>query len=253
MSQISEAQATHINMGESNWKNLYRTAAVATSVSVFLMLLDIAASILFKETIVFGAFSAADWFAIFRDNCFSGLRNLGILNVFELLLAIPMLFAVYVTHRHVRKTIVASAVILSLIGTIVYVVNNAAVPMFVLSGKYAAATSDAQRTLLAAAGEAILARGEDFTPGAFAGFILGEIANLIIAFVMLRGRVFGRATAWIGLFGIGLLSVYTLWATFIPALLSLAMLVAMIGGTLSTVWYILIARKFVQLGRKSES
>lgn len=248
MSQVELTQINRVRTVESNWKSFYRVAAVAVTISICLMVLDIATSLLFREKIVFGSFSATDWFEVFSNNWFSGLRNLGILNEFELLLTIPMLFAFYVTHRNVCKTLIAFAVVLSIIGTIIYVADNAAIPMFVLSGKYATATSDAQRLLFAAAGEAILARGEDFTPGAFTGFILGEIASLTIAFVMLRGKVFGKATAWIGIFGIGLLSAYTLWATFIPTLQDLAMLFAMIGGTMSMVWYILIAIKLFRLG-----
>ncbi len=45
----------------------------------------------------------------------------------------------------------------------VYIANNAAIPMQALSGKYAAAGTETQRALYAAAGETILARGEDFT------------------------------------------------------------------------------------------
>ncbi len=249
MSQIAQTQISQIKEEGSNLKNLYKAAAVAVLISVCLMLLDIAVSILSKETTEFGALSATDWFAIFRGNWFSGLRNLGILNMFELILAIPMLFAIYVTHRNMSKLLVAFAIVLSLVGTAAYIANNAAIPMFVLSGKYRAATNDAQRSLIAAAGEAILARGEDFTPGAFPGFILGELATLAIAFVMLRGRIFTRAAAWIGMIGIGLLSVYTILATFFPASSSLNMLVAMLGGTMSTVWYILIAVKLFQLGK----
>jgi hypothetical protein len=160
-----------------------------------------------------------------------------------------VLLALFAAHRKANKTFAAFAVILSLVGIAIYISNNAAVPMLVLSGKYAAAATDAQKSLLAAAGEAILARGEDFTPGAFAGFILREIANLAIAFIMLHGRVFSKVTAYIGIFGIGLLSVYTVWATFIPAGQGVAMMIAMIGGPLGMAWYILIARKLFKLGR----
>lgn len=249
MSQFSVIRDAYIPEGESNPKSLIKLAAVATSISVCLMLLDIVASFLLKETIVFGSFGATDWFAIFRGNWFSGLRNLGILNVMEMILAIPMLLAVYVTHRHVSKALVSFAVILSLVGTAIYVSNNAAVPMFVLGRKYAAAASDAHRSLLAAAGEAILARGEDFTPGAFVGFILGEIATLAIAFVMLRGRIFKKATAWAGMLGITLLSIFTFLATFFPASQNLAMFFGMAGGTLSMVWSILVAIKLFRLGK----
>ncbi len=249
MAQIIETRAARINTGESNPKNLCKLAAVATSISVCLMLLDIVVSFLFKETIAFGSFDATNWFAIFRNNWFSGLRNLGILNVMEMILAIPMLFAVYVTHRNVSKTLVSFAVILSLVGTAIYISNNAAVPMFVLGKKYAAAVSDVQRSLLAAAGEAILARGEDFTPGAFIGFILSEIATLAITFVMLRGKIFKKATALIGMLGVTLLSAFTCLATFFPASQNLTMVFGMAGGTLSMVWSILVAVKLFRLGK----
>jgi hypothetical protein len=121
--------------------------------------------------------------------------------------------------------------------------------MFVLGEKFAAATSDAQRSMLAAAGEAILARGEDFTPGAFIGFILGEIATLGILFVMLRGKIFGKVTAMVGIIGVTLLSAFTFWVTFFPASQNLAMVAGMTGGTLSMVWSILVAARLFRLGK----
>jgi hypothetical protein len=234
---------------ESHWKSLYKLAAVSVLLSLVLMMLDIGSTIVLKESIEFGTLSATDWFALFHNSWFSGLRDLGLLNVAEMILAVPMLLAFYAAHKQVNQPFALLAVILSLAGTAIYVANNIAVPMLVLGSKYASATTDAQRSLLAAAGEAMLARGEDFTPGAFPGFILGELANLGIAFIMLRGRVFGKATAYTGIAGIGLLTVYTVWATFIPAMHSVAMIVAMIGGPLSTAWYILIARRLFQLGK----
>lgn len=216
------------------------------------MLLDIITTIISKDAIEFGTFTAINWFTIFHNNWFSGLRNLGLLNVMEMTLTVPMFFALYAALRHVNKAYAALAMILSLAGMAIYISNNAAVPMLVLSGKYAAAATDVQRSLLAAAGEAILARGEDFTPGAFIGFFLGEIASLTISFVMLRGRIFGKATAYMGIFGVAFLTVYTIWATFVPTLQGVAMIFAMIGGPLSMVWSILIARRLFQLGRSIE-
>jgi hypothetical protein len=121
--------------------------------------------------------------------------------------------------------------------------------MLVLSDKYASATSDAQRTLIAAAGEAILARGADFTPGSFVGFFFTEIAGLAVSLVMLLSRIFSKATALVGILGFMLLSIFTIWATFIPAFFDVAMILAMFGGLSSVAWYILVARKLFQLGQ----
>lgn len=248
MAQLIQNQITNVDTTDTNWKNLYKIAGVAVLIAVSLMLLDIITTIMSKESIEFGTSTAVNWFTIFHNNWFSGLRNLGLLNVMEMTLTVPMFFALYTAHRSVNKTYAALAMILSLAGMAIYISNNAAIPMFVLSSKYAAAT-DAQRSLLAAAGEALLARGEDFTPGAFMGFFLGEVANITIAFVMLRGRIFSKATAYTGIFGVALLTVYTIWVTFIPVLQSLAMVFAMIGGPLSTVWSVLVARRLFQLGK----
>lgn len=249
MSQINGTQAAFMDAVDARWRGIYKIAAATLSISIFFMLLDIFSTVLFKESIAFGALSATQWFAVFQNSWFSGLRNLGLFNVIELILSIPLLIALYVTHRETNKSVIAFAVVLSLVSAVIYISNNAAVPMLVLQGKYAVATTDAQKTLLAAAGEAMLARGEDFTPGSFTGFILGEIASIIIALVMLRGRAFGKATACFGIFGVGLLTVYTILATFLPSMQNIAMIIAMIGGPLSTVWYILIVRRLVRLGK----
>jgi len=92
-------------------------------------------------------------------------------------------------------------VILEFIGISVYLANNAAIPMFVLSGKYAAAATDAQRSLLLAAGQAVLTRGEDFTPGAFLAFLFLGIAGVAISWVMLRSGIFGKAASYTGILG----------------------------------------------------
>lgn len=119
--------------------------------------------------------------------------------------------------------------------------------MLELSSQYAAATTETQKSLLAAAGQAMLARGEDFTPGSFMGFFLTEAASIIMAMVMLRSKVFSKLTALVALFGYGCLLMFVVWATFIPVKFQVAMIFAIIGGLLSLVAYILIARRLFQL------
>ena len=61
---------------------------------------------------------------------------------------------------------------------------------------------------------------------------------------MVRSKV----TAYLGILGFGLLLVFEVCSSFVPALFNVAMLFAMSGGLLSMVWYILIAWRFFQLG-----
>jgi hypothetical protein len=164
---------------------------------------------------------------------------------------IPLFLALYKVHQKSNAAYSALALVLVLVGTTIYLANNAAFPMMALSAKYTAATTDAQRTLLAAAGEAILARGEDFTPGAFIGFLLVEIAVFTISFLMLRGRVFSKATAYTGIAGGLLMTIFTIWSTFISVLFEAAMILAILGGLCYIAWYILTAHKLFQLGSHS--
>jgi len=233
---------------DSNWTSLYKLGGTAALLSILVILTDIALTFFPAGAEPPGKMTAVDWFQLFQDNWFFGLRNLGLLpNILNLSLSIPIFIALYEAHKHTNRSYAALALILSLVGTAIYLSNNAAFPMLALSTKYAAATTDAQRALLAAAGEAILARGEDFTPGAFMGFFISEIAMVAMAFIMLRGGIFSKATAYAGLLGSLFLTIFTIWTTFIPVFFEVAMLLAMIGGISSIVWNILMARKLFQL------
>lgn len=231
-------------------RSLYKIGGLTALLAVLVALTDIALTFLPSGAETPGTMTAVDWFLLFGRNWFLGLRNLGLLpNILTLVLSIPLFLALYAAHRDSQKDYAALAVILSLTGTAVYLSNNAAFPMLTLSMKYASAATDAQRTLLAAAGEAILAQGEDFTPGAFPGFVLGEIAMVFIAWVMLKGGVFSRTAAFSGLMGGVCLTVFTIWVTFIPVLFDMAMVLALVGGLLSMAWYILTARTLFQLSK----
>jgi hypothetical protein len=195
-----------------------------------------------------GTMTAVDWFELFQQNWFFGLRNLGLFpNILTLGLLLPVFLALYGAHRHVNPAYAMLAMILSLVGTAIYLSSNAAFPMLTLSAQYTAATTEVERTLLAAAGEAILAHGEDFTPGAFTGFLFSEMAIVAISLVMLRGGAFSKATAYAGILGGLFLTIFTVWSTFIPVLFEISMLLAMLGGLSSIVWYILTARTLFRL------
>lgn len=236
----------------SGWTSIYKLGGVAALLAVLVAIVDISLTFFPAGAEAPGTQTAIDWFKLFQDNWFMGLRNLGLLpNILTLFLLIPVFLALYTAHMQANKVYAALAMILSLLGTAIYLSNNAAFPMLALSAKYAAATTDTQRTLLVAAGEAILARGEDFTPGAFTGFLFSEIAIVLISFVMLRAGIFNKPTAYAGIMGGLFLTIFTIWSTFIPAFFEVAMILAILGGLLSIAWYILTARRLFQLGSHS--
>jgi hypothetical protein len=245
-----EANMTEEQISDSENKSLYKLAGFAALLAMCANLLDVILGFGETDIIVYGTKSAIEWFSLFQANWFKGLYTLGILNIVYMLCMIPVYFAVLTAHRRKHFIVSAMAMVLFLIALAVYVSNSAAIPMFVLSGKYATATTDTQRALFAAAGETVLARGEDFTPGSFPGLIFSGIAAITISSVMLRGSIFGKANAWIGIIGFTFLSLFTVLATFIPALYFVAFyFFGMIGGLLALVWFVCIALTFFKLGR----
>ena len=159
-----------------------------------------------------------------------------------------MFFALCMAHWKVNPKYSALAMIISFIGIAVFYATNRAFAMLDLSTQYAAASTDAQRAVLEAAGQALLAVGKSHTPGTFIGFFLSEIAGILISFVMLRGGIFNKLTAYMGILGFGMLLVYEISQSFVPALLGIALIFAVIGGLLNLVYYGLIAHRLLRLG-----
>ncbi|HEY3316249.1 MAG TPA: hypothetical protein VGL40_13355 [Bacillota bacterium] len=240
---------TGAETADTSWKSLYRLGGAAALIAVTVYLLDVIITFLPGGAPEPGTLTVTDWFALLQGNWFLGLRALGFLNTIAMPLLLPMFLALFAAHRRVNQAYAALALILFVVGMAVYIASNPAVPMSALSGRYAAATAEAQRSGLVAAGEAILARGEDFTPGSLAGFLIGEIASLTMAVVMLRGQVFTKAAAYAGILGCVGLSIFTIWSTFVSLFYGAAVVLAGVGGLLNLVWLTLTARRLFRLGQ----
>jgi hypothetical protein len=243
-----------VEAAASNQKALYWVAGVAALVALAANVLDILLGFGEMEIVVNGTKPASEWFALFQANWFKGIYVLGILNIVYMMAMIPVYFALVLAHGRMHRVFAALAMVVAFMGMAIYIANNAAIPMFVLASRYAAAGTDAQRVIFAAAGEAVLVRGEDFTPGSFLGLFFTGIAGIAISAVMLRGEVFGRATAWVGIVGFTFLSIFTVWATFIPVLYEVAFYgFGMIGGLLALIWFFLVALRCFKFARSMDA
>jgi len=231
-------------------KSLYRLGGAAAVLIVLTAVAEI--GITFLPGGYTTAETVLDWFALLQDNWFLGLRNLGLLNIVMTVLGIPMLFALYIAHRRVNPTYAALAMIISLLGDAVFYATNRAFPMLDLSIRYAAAATEAQRAVIEAAGQAMLSVGQSHTPGTFLAFFLSELGGIAISIVMLRCRIFNKAAAYAGIVGFGFLLVFDILSSFVPSLHDAILILAMLGGISSMVWYILIAVGLYRLGKNIE-
>jgi hypothetical protein len=240
---------THADAADSNRKSLCQVAATCALVVVLIALLDII--IMFvpgASAAEPGTLTVADWFALFQAHPLLGLRNLGLLNVATNALTVPLFVALYTVHRNMNKTYAALAVIALIMGATIYIANNTALPMLSLSGQFGSATTESQKSLLVAAGQALLAH-EDLTAGSFMGFFFAEVAQIVMGLVMLRSTIFGRRIALSGLLGSGSLLIFNICAAFVPSVYRPAMILATFGGMVMVAYYVMIARTLLQLGR----
>ncbi|MDA3892722.1 MAG: DUF4386 family protein [Salinivirgaceae bacterium] len=232
----------------NQFRSIYLIGAIATIIVLCGIVLDmIVGSIVTGGDISSLPQTAIDRFNQFKNNWILGLYSLDLLNVIIQIITIPSIFAIYIAHKRTDNGYALLALILFLIGTTVFISGNIALPMFELSEKYFSAISDAQKNLIAAAGESMLAKGTHGSLGVFIGFALPTFSSILISHVMIKGQIFTKATSYIGFVGNILLLLYIVLVTFYPATEKVAVMIAMPGGLLVMAWMITYMIKLFKL------
>lgn len=236
-----------LKSNESQWKSIYIVGGIAAILSLVAVVLDIFIGSATGGNLTELPQTAVERFAQFQQNAWLGLYNLDLLNTVNQLISIPVYFALYAALRKTNKPYALLALIIFLLGTAIFVSNNTALPMLELSRKYALA-DETQKTLLAAAGEAMLVRGEHGSLGVFFSFLLPTLSALVFSLVMLKGKVFSKASAYIGILGNVLMLIYVVLVTFAPTVKNMAMTIAMPGGLLLLAWMVMLTLRLFRLG-----
>jgi len=238
---------TRSGNGQAQWDRIYKIGGVAALGAVLVGVSEIFITFLPGGNVPHE--TVLDWFALFQEHPFMGLRDLGLLNILLNTLAILIFFALWAAHRQSPdRPYAALAALIAMLGVAVFYATNRAFVLWDLSNRYAAAGTDAQRAAAEAAGLAMLSVGRSHSPGTFLAFFLLEAAGVMMAAVMLHSGIFGKAAAVAGLLGFGMLLVFEFFASFVLGLGSVTMILAILGGLLTMVWYILIARRLFRLG-----
>ncbi|MCL4559309.1 MAG: DUF4386 domain-containing protein [Chloroflexi bacterium] len=195
-----------------------------------------------------------EWFALFQAKALTGLFFLGLADVMISLLWCPLSLALYAILKQSDQAWATIATAFAFVGIAFFLATNTAWAMLYLSREYAAATSEAQRSTLLSAGQAMVAvtEGARMLP-------LIPLAGLILSTVMLRNKMFGKATAWVGILGLGLLAAsgfFAGYATTGPTTAVVSVLTGVTyagGGLLSLAWYFLVGLRLLKLGQRKVS
>lgn len=227
--QFTDAASVH-----SPWNWLYKVSGMAALVTAVLIIIQMVVFVLWPPPS-----DAIDYFNLFQNNALVGFLSLDLLYVIDNVLLIPILLALYIALRKTNESFMAIGTALGFIGIACLFASNPSVGMYSLSGQYAAATTEIQRSLFLAAGQALLAAYTGTTY--HLSLILGSVALVIICIVMLQSKTFSKATAYMGI---------------VANVLALGLYVPKIGVYILVfsiiflwIWYVLITRKLFRLGQ----
>ncbi|MFZ5916497.1 MAG: hypothetical protein ACOYZ7_06170 [Chloroflexota bacterium] len=222
---------------DSNWLTLYRAGALSPLVAIAFYLVE------FSLLIVGEPYPSgiAGWYALVQRSKLLALWYLNALDILSFVLLGIMFLALYVALRRVRPAWMLIAVYLALLGVAVFIVPRTLhLSLLPLSDLHAAATTDAQRALYLAAGEA-LSQVSSATPQTL-GFLLMAAAGLIISLVVLRSGQqrlpIGTAAAYVGVIGF-----VAALANYLARLLApdMAAMIMPVNGLLWFAWWILVS------------
>jgi hypothetical protein len=148
----------------------------------------------------------------------------------------------------VNKSLTAMAIASGLVGIAVSFATNVSFSMMSLSQQYAAASGEAQRAALLAAGQSLLASSGATTYFPSAGITMSYLL-IALAVVLLAGLLLPthRITAIFGLLAGGCDLAYCLTIAFSPGLQVLFMAS---GGAFWMIWHLLIARILFQKSKE---
>lgn len=227
-----------------------KTGSIAAVAMAALSLADIVISMASQAALSRHGTAALDVLLQFQACPLLTLYSLDFLNLISALVMIPLALALVWVMRSRLPVLTWSGLALFLVGTAAFVSSNPSLPMAELARRLALAGAE-QRQILAAAGEALLARGAHGSFGSLPGFLLPTIGNILFSLAQLKSGFFSIKTGWIGLAGHSLLAAYLLALSVTPGARQLIMLVAAPGGILVMVWLGLTARSLAVLAHKT--
>jgi hypothetical protein len=222
---------------DTRWKDLYKMAGIAAIVSEVVILLGIVSYFIWPYAP--GVKSTESIFLLLKSNPFGGLVSLDLFLFAGNLFSVLLYLALYVSLEQVNKPYALAALAVGLIAVILLIPSRPLVEMLTLSGQYASATSAAAKAQYLATGDALLAVFNG--TGWFMSNLLGGISLLVSSILMLRGGIYSKATAIVGIITNVMVSVF-----FIPGLGTFLLFLSLPGYM---IWYFLLAKRFFQLGK----
>jgi len=223
---------------DSEWNVLCRAGGVAA----FILLAYSLATMV--QLVVFGGApaTAGEAFDLLRGNRMVGLLRLDLPTVLALPFYYVLFLGLFAALRRTGEVYPMVSTALAFVGVTLIFAAPGALSMLALSERYSAAKTELARSQLQAAGEAIMAADMWHGTAAFMGGLLLQSGTVLVSLVMLRGNVFSKTIAYIGIVAHGLDLAHILLPSFGIVLMAIA-------GPLYLIWFPLVGRRLLQLAR----
>ena len=237
------SQETDPSIPNTEFKTLYKFGGAAAWVVAFLTVAEIIAFVIFPPPT-----TISEWFSLYQTNPLIGLVDFWGLELPMYLMFVIVFLALYIVLRDMDRSWMLISLVFALIGITIFLATNNPFSMFTLSHQYSAATTEAQRSALMAAGEALLANTNQRAVGGFnLGLFLVNITGLIVSIVMFKAPTFGKSIAYLGILAWGLSLADYLRQAFTESVV-IALFVIIPGALLLVIWFIVLGRKLWRLG-----
>ncbi len=222
---------------DPRWRDLYRLGGLFSIL--------IAVSIVFAIIAYFiwpfkpGLTTTENIYSALQANLFGGLMSLDLSLIVIGLINILPLLALYAALKQVNESYALIALILGLVSVAALIPSRPLAELVLLSNKYAAATSEAEKLQYLAAGESLHSL---FNGTAWMVYtVLGNVSTLISCALIIQSNILRKALAYVGI-----VSAISGMGVFVPAIGPILSLLATFGGV---IWSVMIARDFFRLSR----
>ncbi|HSD85171.1 MAG TPA: DUF4386 family protein [Anaerolineae bacterium] len=249
MSSLSPTQPVDAQALDPRWKSLYKIGGVAALIATVLFVGDIVVLITGNAMLS----SANSWLGLMQTDRVAGLLQLFFTDLVGVALLYPIFFALYAALRRTNEVYVVFATGFAFVGIAIVLATNINYSLLYFNDQYASAATAAQRSQIVTAGESFVALLNGTGP--LMGGLFIEGAFVIVSLIMLRSGVFSKRIAYLGLVAHGLDVVHSLGVLVLAPFFGMALastigaLLLAIGGTLQLIWYPLVGRRLIQLGR----
>ncbi|MEJ2146968.1 MAG: hypothetical protein P8020_17705 [Acidobacteriota bacterium] len=190
--------------------------------------------------------TAEETFAVLQENRIIGLVRLDLLTVVAMPLYYLLFVGLYTALKRSNLILSALATGLVFVGITLLLTTPSVFSLAHLSDQFASATSDAQRSVYLAAGEAMIASDMWHSTTSLMSGLFVQIAGVLISYVMLQGRVFSTIIGYIGIVAFGLDLAHIIAGLFSA---EAGFLLMAIAGPLYLPWFLLVGRRLLELGR----